>query len=113
MLLKTLDDLILLARVRHEVLKNDATVDQSLDIELFLEDRHHQAVSLCRFEPLELLPASILESQGLILVLQLDFKLLLLSLLIQSDIIEEYENKDLVFWVERRFVYCVLEIEAD
>ena len=37
---------MLFARVRHKVLKDDASVDQRLHVELLLEDSHHQTEPL-------------------------------------------------------------------
>ena len=80
--------------------KNDTTIDQGFNVELFLEDSLHELVSLSRFEALVLLTASILERQCLVLVLELDHELLLLSFLIKDLIFEEDEDENFVLRVE-------------
>ena len=80
--------------------KNDTTIDQGFNVELFLEDSLHELVPLSRFEPLVLLTASILERQCLVLVLELDHELLLLSFLIKDLIFEEDEDENFVLRVE-------------
>ena len=47
MLIQTLDNLVLFARMRHKMLENDPTIDKSLHVELLLEDRHHEHVLFC------------------------------------------------------------------
>lgn len=94
-LLKTLDNLVLLARVRHEVVLDHATFNERFHIELFFENRLNQRVLLCRAEALVLRAARIPERQRLVLVLQLHFQILALSLLVQEDVVEEYKHDDL------------------
>ena len=90
-----IDDFILLLSVQHEVLVDDLAVDQGLDIELLLEDGLDKAVLLSAPEALELGPAGVGEPDALVLVLQLDQQLLLLSLPVEDVVAEVDQNHKL------------------
>ncbi len=82
MLLQTFNDLVLFPRVGHVVIIDNVAIDQSLHIELFLENGHHESVTLRRFKLLVLLSACIYEFERLVLVLELDLEALLFGLLV-------------------------------
>ena len=81
--------------MQHEVLIDDITVDQGLDVELLLEDGLDQSVLLSAPEALELGPAGVGEPDALVLVLQLDQQLLLLSLPVEDVVAEVDQNHKL------------------
>ena len=99
-LVEGLDDLELLARVRHKVLIYNASLDQSSDIELLLKLGLHEAVALGRFETLVETATRVLERQSLELVLQLDHKALVLGFFVECLIVEEHQNEHFLFWLE-------------
>ena len=90
------DDFVLLLCVQHEVLVDDLAVDQGLDVELLLEDGLDEAILLSAPEALELRSAGVAEGYALVLVLQLDLKLLIFSFLVQDVIAEVDQNHKLV-----------------
>ena len=93
------DDFVLLLCVQHEVLVDDLAVDQGLDVELLLEDGLDEAILLSAPEALELRSAGVAEGYALVLVLQLDLKLLIFSFLVQDVIAEVDQNHKLVLWL--------------
>ena len=97
-LVETLNDLVLLAGVRHKMVDDHPTLNQCLHIELFLEDGLNQAVLLRGLKSLKLISPGVPEGQRLVLVLQLNHKFLLLGLLVEDLISEEDHDDDLVFW---------------
>ena len=96
MLPKTLNNFILFACVRHEVIKDDMRIDESLDVKLFPEDLSYEPVFLICFEALVLLAARFLKGQGLVLILHLDQQTQLFSLLVQNLVMEEDEDNDTI-----------------
>ena len=101
MLVQALQDLVLLARMRHEVVLDHATVKQSLHIELLGEDCSDQSVLLSRSEALVLGATGVAELERLVLILQLDHQLLPFCLPIQQLIGEEDKHDDFFLGEER------------
>lgn len=89
---------MLLIRVGHEVVEDDAALDQRLDIKLLFENGLNQSVLLICAEALEGLAPGVLERQRLVLVLQLNFELLVLRNSVQDAVREEDEDDDFIFW---------------
>ena len=79
---------MLLLGVQHEMLEDHLTLNQCVHIELPLEDRLYQPTLLDSSEPLVLCPARISELNILILILQLDNQLLILSSFVQYVVTE-------------------------
>ena len=92
-LVQRLNDLVLLACVRHKVIENYAAFNEGFHIELFLELGLHQTIALSRFETLIKTTAGILEWQRLELILQLNLEPLLLSFFVQRLIIKEHQHE--------------------
>lgn len=112
-LLQTVYDLILFACMRHEVIKDDTCIDQSLYVELFLKDLVNQPVFLIGLEALELRPARCLKGQCLVLVLDLDQQPLLLGFFVQNRVVKE--DKDNFAFLRGRCIFIdfvVFKFEA-
>lgn len=91
---------------------DDIAVDQSLHVELLLEDGHHKSITLRRFELLVLLASSILEFQSLVLVLKLNFQALIFRFFVQLFVREKNKNQDLLQWICSSPVLTCFEIES-
>ena len=98
-LIQTLYDLIFLAGVGHKVLINNIIFNQSINVELLLENCLDKSNLVCSHESLELQSSFIFIAKGLISVLQLDFNLLSSCLFIEDFIIKEDKNDSFLMWL--------------
>ena len=112
MLFETLQDLVLLVSVGHEMVNNHIVFNQSLDVELSLEDGQDQSDLIGCHKPLKLDPSGIFEGQSLVLVLQADSDLLTFSFFVQAVVVEVDQNESFVLRVLNALEYLGLKFET-
>lgn len=98
--------------MEHEVLEDDTTLDECLDVELLLEDGLDQADALGSSESLVLCSSGIFKWDVLELVLELDEKFLVFCCLVQNVVAEVDTDNHLLVGFKRVFECLGLDVHV-